>query len=162
MDGGNELDHEHDACPTMEIETTRFGTINVRSADKLCFPTGIPGFEECRDWVLLVDRPNRAVGWLQSANWPEVALPVASPRQFIGDYQVRLAEVDLSPLGLDSADDLQILAVLGQNKSEWTLNLKAPLAINMRRRLGRQVVHLDDWSIQHAVLVRAEPLRKIA
>jgi flagellar assembly factor FliW len=146
----------------MEIGTTRFGTINVRSADKLCFPCGIPGFEECRDWVLLVDKPNRAVGWLQSANWPEVALPVASPRQFVGGYEVRIADADLAPLGLDSADDLQILAVLGQTSGDLTLNLKAPLAINTRRRLGRQVVQLDDWSIQHAVLVRSALLRKIA
>ncbi len=146
----------------MEIDTTRFGTIDVRSADKLCFPTGIPGFEQCRDWLLLIDRPHRAIGWLQSANWPQVALPVVSPRQFVGGYELRLVEADLAPLGLDCADDLQVLAVLSQNNGDLTLNLKAPLAINMRRRLGRQVVQLDDWSIQYAVPVRAGLPRKIA
>jgi flagellar assembly factor FliW len=146
----------------MEIGTTRFGTIQISATDKVCFPAGLPGFEDCRDWVLLVERPDNPIGWLQSADWPEIALPVSSPRKFVCNYDIRIEPHDLRPLGLESSKDLQILAILGQTSGDLTMNLKAPIAINMRRRLGRQVVHVDDWSIHQVVHQRIASLRKIA
>ncbi|MFP6611417.1 MAG: flagellar assembly protein FliW [Pirellulales bacterium] len=153
---------QHGDRQAMEIGTTRFGTIQISVADRVCFPAGLPGFEDCRDWVLLVERPDAKVGWLQSADWSEVALPVGSPRKFVPDYDIRIEPHDLRPLGLESPKDLQIVAILGQLSGDLTMNLKAPVAINMRRRLGRQVVHVDDWSIHQVVLQRTAQLRKIA
>jgi flagellar assembly factor FliW len=146
----------------MDVATTRFGSLRVDCSDCLCFPNGLPGFEDCRDWVLIVESPDRAVGWLQSATWPDLAVPVTSPRRFVADYEVRLDPVELSPLGLDCASEAQILVMVAVHGDAYTLNLKAPLAINMRRRLGRQVLNGGDWALQHVIARRPALLRRTA
>ena len=63
----------------MRITTSRFGRIDVDAGDILRFPSGLPGLEDCREWALLADASNDALGWLQSTNRGDVALAVVSP-----------------------------------------------------------------------------------
>ncbi len=74
----------------MEILTSRFGPLEIAQRDVIQFPAGLPGLEDCTSWVLLADAHNEALGWLQSAQCPEVALAVVSPRRFVPGYQLRL------------------------------------------------------------------------
>lgn len=76
----------------MRINTTRFGRIDVDTGDVLHFASGLPGLEDCRDWALLADSANNALGWLQSTSRGDVALAVVSPRRFVADYQVRIPQ----------------------------------------------------------------------
>ena len=146
----------------MEISTTRFGSLEVNRSDRICFPTCLPGFEDCRDWVLLADRPGSELGWLQSTVWPDLAVPVVNPRVYVPSYDVRLDAAELTPLGLDSSADAQILTIVARHGDFLTLNLKAPLAINLRRQLGRQVMNNGAWSLHHVVTGRPVMLRKSA
>ncbi len=143
----------------MKIDTSRFGFVQIEPHDLLHFPTGMLGLEDCRHWVLLADAENDALGWLQSTSRPEVALAVVSPRRFVPDYQVRLARGELAPLELTELRDAQVLTILGQNERGITLNLKAPVVINLQRRLGRQVITNGDLPIQYPL---AGELRKSA
>ena len=133
----------------MFIQTTRFGRLEIAPGDVLIFPAGIPGLEDCREWVLLADAGNDALGWLQSTTRREIAFAVVSPRRFVPGYQVRIARSELSPLELADIRDAQVLVVVGKNERGITLNLKAPLVIHLARRLGRQVVANGDQPIQY-------------
>ena len=82
----------------MWINTTRFGRIDVDSADLLNFQSGLPGLEQCREWALLADAENDALGWLQSTTRDDVAIAVVSPRRFVPQYQVRIPRSELTPL----------------------------------------------------------------
>jgi len=145
----------------MKIETTRFGKVEIEAGDILRFPTGVIGLETCRDWVLLADAQNQALGWLQSTTHPEVALAVVSPRRFVPDFQLRVARSELSPLELGQVRDAKVLVIVGKNERSITLNLKAPLVINLQDRLGRQVVASGEQPVQYE-LHSLQPLRKIA
>ena len=70
----------------MNVETTRFGRLEVDSDDLLVFPAGLFGLESCRHWVLLADAQNDALGWLQCTSRPDVAVAVVTPRRFVPDY----------------------------------------------------------------------------
>jgi flagellar assembly factor FliW len=133
----------------MRINTTRFGRLDLDPKDHLLFPAGIVGLEDCREWVVLADAGNRALGWLQSATRREIALPVVSPRRFVPHFQLRVARSELAPLELAALADAQVLVVVGKNETGITLNLKAPLVINLARRLGRQVIANNDYPIQY-------------
>jgi flagellar assembly factor FliW len=146
----------------MQLATTRFGVLQVESQDLLTFSTGILGMERCRRWALLADAANDAVGWLQSVECPEVALAVVSPRRFVPHWQLRVGRVELAPLELQSTADAQVLAIVGSNEQGMTLNLKAPLVINVERRLGRQVISSADDPVQYPLLPQPLPLRKSA
>lgn len=146
----------------MEIVTSRFGSLQIHPQDTICFPAGLPGFEDCREWVLLAENEHRPVAWLQATGWADLALPVVDPRRFSDAYTLRLAATDLAPLGLDHGCEAQVLAVVAQHDGVLTLNLKAPVAINMQRRLGRQVVNRGDWPLCHSIASQNIPLKKIA
>jgi len=145
----------------MQIDTTRFGPLEIEPHDLLLFPNGLVAFEDCRHWVLLADADNALIGWLQSASRPEVAIAVVSPRRFSPDYQLRINRTQLAPLHLRAVHEAYVLAVVGRNERGLTLNLKAPLVVNLDRRLGRQVVAIDDQPLQFE-LASPAALRKTA
>jgi flagellar assembly factor FliW len=146
----------------MQILTTRFGVLEIEVDDLITFPTGLMGLEDCRHWILLADAHNDAVGWLQSTSQPDMALAVVSPRRFVPTYQLRVAKSDLQPLELARVSEAQVLVIVGKNDRAITLNLKAPLVINVEKRLGRQVVSTADQPLQHELLTEFLPLRKSA
>lgn len=144
----------------MLINTSRFGPVPVKPEDIFTFPQGLIGLETCRRWVLLSDADNEAIGWLQSANLPETAMAVISPRRFLPDYQVRVGRGQLGPLELNGIDQAFVLNIVAKNEGRLTVNLKAPLIINLNRRIGRQVVTSDDQPVQFELTLRTLPLRK--
>ena len=146
----------------MRITTTRFGRIDVDAADLIRFPSGLPGLEDCREWALLADAANDALGWLQSTTRAEVALAVVSPRRFVPDYQVRIPRSELSPLALDDLRDAQVVVVVGENGTCLTLNLKAPIVINLQARTGRQVVASGDLPLHYELSIERRPLKQSA
>jgi flagellar assembly factor FliW len=146
----------------MKINTTRFGALEMQPEDVLRFPGGMLGLEDCRDWVLLADAENDALGWLQSVTHSEIALAVVSPRRFVPDYQVRVSRLELEALEMTDLREAQVLSIVGKNDRGITLNLKAPVVINLQRRLGRQVITNGDLPIQHTLTSEAAPLRRSA
>jgi flagellar assembly factor FliW len=146
----------------MRIHTTRFSRIDVEPADVLNFSSGLPGLEDCRQWALLADAANDALGWLQSVARGDVALAVVSPRRFVPDYQVRIPRSELSPLALADVRQAQVVVVVGRNGTGLTLNLKAPIVINLENRTGRQVVASGDLPLQYELGQERPPLKKSA
>ena len=145
----------------LEIRTTRFGLVQIEADEVICFPNGMLGLDGCRHWVLLADAHNDALGWLQSTTRPEVALAVVSPRRYVPDYQVRTPRAQIAPLSLDSSKDVHVLAIVSKNEQSITLNLKAPLIINLERRIGHQVIDTGEQPVQYE-LCEQVPRKKAA
>jgi flagellar assembly factor FliW len=147
----------------MRIETKHFGPVEIEVDDILVFPHGLIALEECRHWVLLADAENASLAWLQCVTQPEMSLPVVSPRRFAPEYQVRVTRGQLAPLELSQFDQAYVLAVVSRGDEELTLNLKAPLIVNLGRRIGRQVITTDEQPIAFELRTRGPvAIRKIA
>jgi flagellar assembly factor FliW len=146
----------------MNVETTRFGRLQIETHDIVEFPAGVFGLETCKQWVLLADAQNDALGWLQCTSRPDIALAVVTPRRFVPEYQVRVARQELMPLALDDVRDAKVLVIVGIKEGLITLNLKAPLVINLKSRTGRQVVVNNDVAIQHELVSERKVKRMIA
>jgi flagellar assembly factor FliW len=147
----------------MQIDTSRFGAVQIEADDILLFPHGLIAFEDCRHWVLLSDAENESLGWLQSVSRAEIALPVISPRRFVPGYQVRVARSQLLPLELTQFDQAFLLTVVSQEDDSLTVNLKAPIVVNLDRRLGRQVITADEQPVAQPIgQPMRTPLRKSA
>lgn len=146
----------------MQIQTTRFGRLEIAASDVIQFPAGLPGLEECTSWTLLADAHNDALGWLQSTEHADVALAVVNPRRFVPDYQMRVGRAELGTLLCDRVDELHVLAIVGKNERGITLNLKAPIVIHLREGLGRQVVAGGDLPVQYELKPAAGVRRRAA
>jgi len=146
----------------MEVHTTRFGTLSVSTQDELLFPQGLIGLEDCLRWVVLTDSDNPALGWLQSIEHGHIALGVVSPRRFVPDYQLRVDRDELRFLELASVHDAEVVVIASRQESELTLNLRAPLVINVQQRRGCQVVAKDAYSVRFPLTTQTVPLRRTA
>ncbi len=142
----------------MQIETRLFGAVTIEADDIVLFPRGIVAFEDCRHWVLLGDDENPTLAWLQSVSRPEVALPVVSPRRLLPEYSVRVARGQLTLLEFSQFDQVFVLSIVSQSDGDLTLNLKAPLVINLDRRLGRQIITSDDQPVALPLTITAPTL----
>ncbi len=145
----------------MQINTTRFGRIEVLPGDLLSFPTGLIGMEECHRWVLLADAQNSSLAWLQSTERADLALAVVSPRRFVPDYQVRVSSRDVEGLGVDDAQQAQVLVVMNKTPEGLALNLKAPIVLCLETKRARQIIAKDDHAVQF-VLGATVPFRRSA
>ena len=133
----------------MNIETSRFGTVEIEADDIVFFRNGLLGFEDCQHWVILADGENSSLAWLQSMQYPKIALPVVSPRKFVPGYQIRLDPKDVDLLQLTASEEAFVLAVVSRDQDVLTLNLRAPLIINLSRRMGSQIVTVDSQPLQY-------------
>jgi len=123
------------------VPTALFGPLRVPNSAVLHFPEGLLGFAAQRRYLLL---PAAATGvfWLQSCEESALAFVVVDPFVFFSGYQLEVP--DSAPVVAQGAgEDLAVLSVvtLGAGpERRCSANLRAPLLINLRTRLGWQVV----------------------
>lgn len=130
----------------MEIQTSRFGPVQLQAEDILEFPEGILGFNDLRRFVLLDDPNDEIFAWLQSCEIPSVAFPVLEPELFSPGYQVALTKHDLEAVGLKSAEGFRAYAIITipDDPTQMTANMKAPIIINIAKKTARQCVLQDN------------------
>lgn len=127
----------------MEIETTRFGRLEVNEERIITFPRGLLGFPSHRRFALIQTGDQNYFFWLQSLDDPALAFVVTDPAIFFRDYQFALREESQQELGLSDAGEAQILIICNKVGEYLTGNLQGPLVINASSRVAQQVV-LND------------------
>ena len=146
----------------MDVFTTRFGVLSIQPHDEIVFENGLIGLEDCKRWVVLTDSNNGALGWLQNLEQGHIAVGVVSPRRFVPNYQLRVDRSDLRTLGLVTIRDTEVVVIASRQTEGMTLNLRAPLVINVEKRLGCQVIAKDEHPVQYPLDLQNLKLRRIA
>lgn len=141
----------------MKIHTATLGVVEASPDSFLTLPEGLIGFEEHREFALLTLSDYEPFCWLQSFSDPGLSFPLLAPSAFVPGYEPVLGETDRLGLGLDpeEAPAIYAIACVAEQTGAVTLNLRAPLVVNTRRRLARQVVLADSrWEVQHPLPTR--------
>lgn len=135
---------------TIAFESERFGPIEVDAGALLQFDEGLIGIPG-RDWVLIAQRADAAILWLQSVEDPALALPVAVPETFYPDYAPVVDDATLMPLAQGDELPLEILCVVNASSGDlerFTINLRAPLLINPITGHGLQAINdADEYAV---------------
>ena len=104
------------------------------------FPAGIPGFENCRRFVLIVSADLSPLGCLKAVDSPEASFLVIDPALLSLGYDLRLGEFERARIGAIGDEPLLWLAIVTITGNSATANLCAPVVINPRRMLGCQFI----------------------
>ena len=125
--------------------TRDFGKVNIDENKIIQFPEGIPGFKEEDEFVLLPLDEDSLFVIMQSIKTPELAFITLEPRNIIKDYEFIISEKTENLLEIDSIRDIILLNIvtIKEKVENMTINLAAPLVININKNLGKQVI-LDD------------------
>ncbi|MBI4556674.1 MAG: flagellar assembly protein FliW [Candidatus Hydrogenedentes bacterium] len=134
----------------MGLQTTRFGEIEIDPKSVITLTQPVLGFQEFRRFVLLPG-PAEYLQWLQSTDSGELAFLLLNPRVLIPDYRVDLTTVELSELAVTRAEELEVytLLVVPQDATQVRTNLKAPILLSRKHRLGKQtILERSEYPIQ--------------
>lgn len=136
----------------MRIENTKLGDIEIDDARIVTLPDGILGFSDAHRYVVLDIRKGSNLKWLLSVDRPELALVVTDPYAWFPDYRMPLSDSDAASLSFRDDDELSVMVIVtvrGRRREDTSMNLRAPIAVNLRTMLGKQVVLSEDrWGIQ--------------
>ena len=125
------------------ITTKLFGEIGVDEEKVIKFVSGIVGFPDLTDFLLIHDSEgNGNIQWLQSVQEPAFAMPVMNPLLVKDDFNPVIEDELLKPLGLKSPEDFFVLVTVTVPKEieKMSVNLMAPIIICGETRKANQII----------------------
>jgi flagellar assembly factor FliW len=128
----------------VNIVTTRFGEIDIDESKIIDMRGGILGFEHLKKYVIHTD-DNNPFWWFQSLDDGAIAFVVINPYSAKADYEPMISDNDVKLLEIEGAEDVVLLAILTirQNPFSVSMNLRAPIVINAKKKIAKQIV-LED------------------
>ncbi len=145
----------------MKCRSSRFGSFEVKDESVLTFPSGLLGFHEQTRYVILDHDTDAPFKWLQAVDDPDLAFVIMDPADIVEGYSLTPTSEALAEVKSDLADDLSIAVILtipSADPASVTANLRGPLIMNPRTRLGKQVVLADSFPTRHALFPAASPV----
>lgn len=143
----------------MVIETEVFGAIDYTEDDIMTFGEGIYGFEDYKHFILVsLKETELPFQWLQSTEEPSLSFILTTPFAFHGAYDFEIPDHVIEKLSIESAEELAVysLVVLNDELADSTINLKAPLIINMSKKKGCQLILNEDYPYKYFFLQSQE------
>lgn len=139
----------------MTVETRLFGEITIADEKLITFPEGIVGFPFLEKFALIHDAENEnaPIMWLQSMDEPDFAMPVMEPNLVIEGYNPTVDDEHLAPVGELADDQIYVLVTLTvpPEIEKMSVNLKAPIVINMANNQAVQIIVEDDFKVKHLI-----------
>lgn len=126
----------------MNIESQRFGTIQINDDELLSFPAGVIGFPNEQRFALVPHHGSGYIAWLQSVSTPGLAFPVVSAHAFGDHYPDVSVLAGARDAGLEGSEEsLAVMVVLCALANQpATVNLLAPIVVNATTRTGAQII----------------------
>ena len=141
----------------MKAVTRVFGTIDIADDKIIKMEKGMIGFPNLTNFALIFDEEKKdkafKIMWLQSMDDGAVAFPVIDPVHFIEDYNPSVNDEIIAPLGEFNEDNAYLLVTVTvpKNVEDFSVNLKAPIVINLDTNKGAQVITEDDYPVKYKI-----------
>ena len=122
----------------------------------ISFPAGLPGFEKARKFIILSLPEHQPFHWMECVGGEDIRFAIINPLVFRPDYQPKIKKEDLASLAIKDPKELllYVIVTLRQPLSEATANLMGPLFINIRERVGKQIIIENDAYSLREKLIR--------
>ena len=148
----------------MKAKTRLFDTIDIADDKIITLERGMIGFPDLKKFALIFDEEKKDNGfnimWLQSMDDGDIAFPVTDPSYIKEDYAPSVNDELIAHLGEMNEESTYILVTVTvpRDVKEFSVNLKAPIVINMNTNKGAQVITEDDVPVKFKVydLLRAK------
>ena len=136
----------------MKIHTKYHGVREYNEDDVITFKRGIPGFEELKKFIIFQVEDNEVFNILHSIENEDLGFVVVSPFYVMEDYEFHLTDRVIEELKIKSPEDALVLntVTLSSKLEDVTTNLQAPIIINIKEKLGEQII-VDNgkYKIKH-------------
>lgn len=126
----------------MQLITKYHGVIEYNEEDAITFKKGLPGFENLKKFIIVPFEDNEVFSILISLEDMEVGIPVISPFNVDEAYEFKLSDEKINELNVNSHEEILVLntVTLNSNLKNITINMKAPIIINIKGKIGEQII----------------------
>ena len=141
----------------MKAKTRSFGEIAIADEKIITMERGMIGFPNLNHFALIFDeekgQKQTSIMWLQSMDDTDIAFPVMDPHAVKEDYNPNVNEEIVAPIGeLNEENTFVLVTVTVPKKIEdFSVNLKAPIVVNMDNRKAVQLIVEDDYPVKYKV-----------
>ena len=141
----------------MKAKTRIFGEIEIADEKIITLEKGMIGFPNLNHFALIFDeekgQKQTSIMWLQSMDDTDIAFPVMDPHAVKEDYNPNVNEEIVAPIGeLNEENTFVLVTVTVPKKIEdFSVNLKAPIVVNMDNRKAVQLIVEDDYPVKYKV-----------
>lgn len=138
----------------MEILSPVHGKITYDEDEIINFEKSIPGFNDVKRFILK-EIEGSSFKLLQSIDDVTVGFVVISPFQVEEDYEINLSEEVIKTLEIKEATDVLLysLVTLNSKVEKITVNLKAPVVINVNNKKAEQfIIDKAKYKIKHPLM----------
>ena len=149
----------------MKCTSTRFGLFEVRDESILTFPSGLLGFPEQQRYVILDHDTEAPFKWLQSVEESALAFVIMDPALFQPGYHIDVPTDALAEIGAKEREDLALVVILtipSDDPGRITANLRGPLVVSHKTKLGKQLVLSEDYPTRHPLFPVSGPSSEMA
>jgi flagellar assembly factor FliW len=140
----------------MNMQTKFHGEVEINEEQVLHFNTGIPGFiDEKKFCILPIEETPLFV--LQSVKSAETAFILTDPFSFFTDYEFDLPEEVTEALSISFDKYVAVFVILTVQEpfEKTTANLQAPVIINQKEKLGKQVIlNGTTYTTKHLLITK--------
>jgi flagellar assembly factor FliW len=139
----------------MIVNTLHFGKLEIVKDDIFTFSQGIPGFESLRQFVIIQPDTEVPFSYLQSVEQGEVSIIITNPFLFYPDYELQLNDKTQEELHIKQEKDVLVWSTVSviERIQEATINLLAPIVVNVEKKLGKQVIlHGSSYITKHRLI----------
>jgi flagellar assembly factor FliW len=120
---------------------TRFGEVEYDPDNLLVFPAGLIGFPTLHSFIVMPNRKQGPLFWIQSVDEPDIAFVLTDPTNFFLDYMVKPDNAERQSLQIAEADECFVLTVVTVPPDQKiTLNLAAPILFAPKTNRAIQVI----------------------
>jgi flagellar assembly factor FliW len=141
------------------FETQNFGLVSYQPDSVVEFPSGLPGFEEQRQFLALNYDDTKPLVFLQSLGDAGLCFITMPVRCVDPEYRLQMSEEDLGQLGFAPeyqpaiGTDVVCLIVISLQESGPTANLLAPIVVKVSTMKAVQAIAPESgYSHQHALV----------
>ncbi|KPU26430.1 flagellar assembly protein FliW [Caloranaerobacter sp. TR13] len=140
----------------MILNTKHFGQIEIDENSIITFPDGLLAFEEQKRFVI-INNPDEEIPfkWLQSIDNSDLAFVIINPFLFKKDYEFDIPQSVIDKLKIKEEKDVLVysIVVVPEDITKMTANLVGPIIINLKNRLGKQIILEDKrYTTKHLIL----------
>jgi flagellar assembly factor FliW len=132
----------------------QFVAMPVKTENVFRFPAGIPAFEDVKEFVFLCKPDTQPFVFMQALPPAELVFVCIDPFLIYPGYAPRIGAADTRTLRLNSPGDALLfnICTITPDARDITANMQAPIIINIRTCIGKQILCDDqDYPIRYRI-----------
>ena len=113
-----------------------------RDKDVILFEEGLIGFPSAKRFILIESESLSPFRVFKCVDNPQIGFLVLDPRTIVKTYERSIPQESWRSLEVEDKSDrlTLVISIIGKDPQESTANLQAPLLINHRKMLGKQLI----------------------